>query len=84
MTREIALERLRGNIVLLTDVEPGWARHTMMIRTAILSIPGKARVALLLSAEQTEQLRKIVHETLTAVATGAAPPIEGQERGAAE
>jgi hypothetical protein len=43
-TREIALERLRGNIVLAEHIEPRWSRIILAIRNQMLSIPGRARL----------------------------------------
>jgi len=67
----------------MTDYEPSWARIMLAVRSAMLAIPGRARMALQLDDNQTEGLRKLIHDALKAAAGDTAPPIEGQERGAA-
>lgn len=83
MTREIALEKIRGNIVLMSDYEPSWARIMTAIRNAMLAVPGRARLTIGLDANQAEALRKLIHDALRAAAGDSAPPIPEQERGAA-
>jgi phage terminase Nu1 subunit (DNA packaging protein) len=55
----------KGDIVKVSDIAPAWARVVLAVRAAMLAIPGRARLALVLSAEQAEaqkvNLRCVAH-----------------------
>jgi hypothetical protein len=74
LTRQLQYDVARGKLMPVEQIQPVWASIVIATRNAMLSIPGRARMALQLTGGQTEALDKIIKETLRAVAMTEVPP----------
>jgi phage terminase Nu1 subunit (DNA packaging protein) len=46
LLKELEYDRARGHPVKIEDIQPAWARVVLAVRSAMLTIPGKARFQL--------------------------------------
>jgi hypothetical protein len=75
LTRELMLAKAKGEVVLLSDVQPAWARIVLGVRSAMLGIPSRLRLLMpQLSVADIEKIREIIRDALVSAALTDEPP----------
>jgi phage terminase Nu1 subunit (DNA packaging protein) len=81
LTRELMLQKARGEVVLLPHVKVGWARIVTAARNAMLAVPARLRLTMPhLSRADIEEIGKTIKAALTAAALSDEPPPIEDER----